>query len=328
MMMENPIPNMEIDAVIAWVDGNDPAFIKKREKYTENKEDLKRDDIAGPLRFTEAGEIEFCLSSILTFAPFFRNIFIITDNQIPPIAGLLEKNFPDQAHKIKIVDHSVIFRGYEKYLPVFNANGIETMMWRIPGLAEHFVYFNDDFFLAAPVKVSDFFDKEGNPIANAKIYKAFWLRVLKFLKPSRHGHKEFGFKDMMLNSADYACKSVVPVIGHTPHPLRKSYVASVYEAHPELIDINLRHRFRDPEQFQTQVLTYLLTPHSRRDYSDVLLFMKPKAGRKGYIERKLKEGDSKPHLLFGCMNSYFETTPEERKMFREWLDRRMKSGHK
>ncbi len=314
---------MVIDAVVAWVDGNDPEFIKKREKYTENKEDLKRDDIAGPMRYVEAGEIEFCIASIMTFAPFFRNIYIITDNQTPPIHDFVKRNFPEQADKIKVIDHTVIFRDYEKYLPIFNANGIETMMWRIPGLAEHFVYFNDDVFLTAPVTESDFFDKDGNPYANAKKYYRFWLKILKFLKPSHKGHKTFGFKDMMLNSAEYVNKKVVPVIGHTPHSLRKSYVESVYKAHPDFIDLNLRHRFRDPEQFHTQVLTYLLTPHTRRDYSDILLFMKPKIGRTGYLERKLREGDKMPHLKFGCINSYFETTPEERIMFKEWLGKRM-----
>ena len=32
-------------------------------------------------------------------------------------------------------------------------------MWRIEELSEHFVYFNDDMLLTAPVKTSDFFTK-------------------------------------------------------------------------------------------------------------------------------------------------------------------------
>lgn len=322
MMMENPTPNMEIDAVIAWVDGNDPAFIKKREKYTENKEDLKRDDIAGPLRFTEAGEIEFCIESILSFAPFIRYIHIITDGQQPPLDRIYEK-YPDSRERIKIRDHKEIFSGYERYIPVFNSLGIETMMWRLPGLAEHFVYFNDDFFLAAPVRESDFFGPDGESIGYFRNYSPLLIRMLRALKPKHHGHKTFGFKDSMLNAAIYARSGKMPLISHTPHAMRVSRLKAIYEELPGLIDINLRHRFRDSEQFNPQVLYYIKSPVTRRDFKGRILFMKPKRGRDGYLERKLRESENMPELIFGCMNSYEQTTREEKRMFREWFERRV-----
>lgn len=321
-MMENPTPNMEIDAVIAWVDGNDPAFIKKREKYTENKEDLKRDDIAGPLRFTEAGEIEFCVESILVFAPFVRTIHIITDSQEPPLERIYEK-YPGSRERIRIRDHKEIFAGYERYMPVFNSLGIETMMWRLPGLAERFIYFNDDCFLAAPVKESDFFGADGECVAYIHKCAPLFIRLLRALKPKHAGHKTFGFKDSMLNAAIYARSRSMSLISHTPHTLRVSRLKNIYREMPELIDINLRHRFRDPEQFNPQALYYIKSPVTQRDFKGRILFMKPKLGRQGYLERKLRESENMPGLIFGCINSYEQTTPDEKRMFREWFDRRL-----
>ena len=45
----------------------------------------------------------------------------------------------------------------EGYRPAFSANPIELNMHRIPGLAERFVFFNDDMFLLAPMAEADFF---------------------------------------------------------------------------------------------------------------------------------------------------------------------------
>ena len=44
-----------------------------------------------------------------------------------------------------------------EYLPTFSANPLELNLHRISGLAEHFVYFNDDMFLLRPLEPSTFF---------------------------------------------------------------------------------------------------------------------------------------------------------------------------
>ena len=66
----------DIDAVIAWVDGDDPKHIKKRKLYLSSDNEDKNDDIAGSTRIKSLGEIEFCVGSILKYAPFIRKIFI------------------------------------------------------------------------------------------------------------------------------------------------------------------------------------------------------------------------------------------------------------
>ena len=59
-----------IDIVITWVDGDDPIHKKKREKYLAGSNLQQYDDIAGTTRYRSVGEIDYCVASILRFAPF------------------------------------------------------------------------------------------------------------------------------------------------------------------------------------------------------------------------------------------------------------------
>ena len=151
---------LTIDAVITWVDGNDPGHKAKMQSYLGKKPAVDNKTIK--MRYGQINEIEYCVKSILKFAPFIRNIFIVTDNQTPdflrdPVCA--KKEYPN----VSVIDHKVIFKNYPQYLPNFNSRSIASLMSEIPGLAEHFIYFNDDFFLLNPVKEEDFFI-EGKPI--------------------------------------------------------------------------------------------------------------------------------------------------------------------
>ena len=56
-----------------------------------------------------------------------------------------------------MVPHSEIFRPDLKRkgaLPTFNSCAIESQLHRIPGLAECYLYLNDDFFLLRPLQAS------------------------------------------------------------------------------------------------------------------------------------------------------------------------------
>lgn len=119
---QSPIKtSADIDVVIAWVDGNDPKHRDKMKPYLD-PQSAKSDDIAGPTRFRSEGEIFYCVASILRFAPFVRKIFIVTDEQNPHLEEFVQKNFPDNHRTpIEIVDHKILFRGYEQYLPIFSS---------------------------------------------------------------------------------------------------------------------------------------------------------------------------------------------------------------
>jgi|LGOV01.1.fsa_nt_gb hypothetical protein len=155
--MKSPTSN-KIDAVVTWVDGDDPQHRLKREKHTDKAKPIPAG--AKSTRFSSLDEIVFCILSIAKYAPFFNKIYIVTDDQIPPIFDAVKEYFPEQVDKIEIVNHKVIFQGYENNLPTFNSLSIESLLHKIPNLSENYIYFNDDFFLVRPCDESDWFDGE------------------------------------------------------------------------------------------------------------------------------------------------------------------------
>jgi Stealth protein CR2, conserved region 2 len=88
----------------------------------------------------------------------------VTDNQVP---GAIDRRKAERDN-IRIVDHREIFRGYEQLLPTFNSYAIECMLWRIEGLADRFLYFNDDMMLVGPVEPTDFFSNDGKVILRGR----------------------------------------------------------------------------------------------------------------------------------------------------------------
>ena len=116
--------------------------------YTENEESCKG-------RYFDNEELKYSLRSIEKYAPWIRRIFIVTDNQVPT---WLNASHP----KIQMVDHTEIIP--QEYLPCFNSRVIEHHMHKIPGLAEHFLYANDDMFFNKPVTPEDLFAKDSLPI--------------------------------------------------------------------------------------------------------------------------------------------------------------------
>jgi hypothetical protein len=142
---------MDIDFVIAWVDGADKEWLKEKAKY-DNTIDLNSQD-AIDARYRDWDNLQYWFRAVEKYAPWVRKIHFLTWGHIP---SWLDTTNP----KLHIVKHSDYIPS--KYLPTFNSHTIELNMHRIPDLAEHFVYFNDDMFLTSPVTKEDFF-KNGLP---------------------------------------------------------------------------------------------------------------------------------------------------------------------
>ena len=314
-----------IDAVIAWVDGEDPEHKSKRKSYG-NWAELDNDEVGGDIRFTSVGEITFCSASLLRFAPFLRKIFIVTDSQNPKIMDFVNIHFPERKTEIVIVDHKEIYAGYESCLPVFNSLSIETMLWRVPDLSEHYIYLNDDFLVVSPVTEDDFFC-DGKAICYAEPFSVPLARLLRWIKPRRKGHKIFGFKDSMLNAADVAGqRCTFPYIGHIPLAMKKSLQHKFYSENPELFARNMSPRFREPHQFNPQALYYILGLQSGdcvlRPRKGVDLYLKPK-DRPGYVAGKLAEFNKSSKALFCCFNSLDYASSEDQQLVFDWLNDRL-----
>ncbi len=308
-----------IDAVITWVDGDDPVH---RDKLNHHLQSLgHKPRAAAPTRFRSIGEIDDCIRSLLKFAPFLRRIHVVTDAQTPSIFKRLDELPAADRAKLVLVDHKDIFPAGVDCLPTFSNRSIETVLHRIPGLAEHYVYLNDDFFLIAPVSPQDWFD-HGRPVL-----RGVWRRqpeqtlrhslkqVLRRYFPVAPERARAGFVAGQVASARLAgFGRRFFAAHHTPTPLRRSTLENFYLAHPGLLEKNIGFRLRNPEQFSPQFLANHLelaagTAKIVRSYR--LLYMKPNEMSRRSIRRALKRGllpGRKP--LFACIQN-LESVPED-----------------
>ncbi|XP_028409646.1 N-acetylglucosamine-1-phosphotransferase subunits alpha/beta-like [Dendronephthya gigantea] len=100
-------------------------------------------------RFADNQELRYSLRSIEKFAPWVRQIFIVTNGQIP---NWLNLDNP----RIKIITHAEIFTN-QSHLPTFSSPAIESHLHKIPGLSKKFIYLNDDVMFGAEVWPDDFY---------------------------------------------------------------------------------------------------------------------------------------------------------------------------
>ena len=148
------------------------------------------------------------------------------------------------AGRVSIVDHREIFAGFEQHLPTFNSRSIISVLWRIPGLAENFVYFNDDMLLLMPVRAEDFF-REGKIVLRGK-----WMTQSAY-RPSRRiatwlkrilGRKQD--KVSNLDSQEHSARIAgferrFYRLYHNPYPMRVSVLRDFFAAHPDLLAGNV-----------------------------------------------------------------------------------------
>jgi hypothetical protein len=135
-----------MDAVITYVDGNDPVWKQDYEKTT-NVPVMEK-------RFRDWGTLKYLLRGIDAKMPFIRNVYLVVSHpsQVPEWAD---------REQLKIVLHKDIIPA--EFLPTFNCNPIEMHLHRIPGMDEEYIYFNDDMFPVGDCRPTDFF-RDGRPV--------------------------------------------------------------------------------------------------------------------------------------------------------------------
>ncbi|KAM6153026.1 N-acetylglucosamine-1-phosphotransferase subunits alpha/beta [Erethizon dorsatum] len=109
----------------------------------------KQDEDVSASRFEDNEELRYSLRSIERHAPWVRNIFIVTNGQIPSWLNL-------DNPRVTIVTHQEVFRNLS-HLPTFSSPAIESHIHRIEGLSQKFIYLNDDVMFGKDVWPDDFY---------------------------------------------------------------------------------------------------------------------------------------------------------------------------
>lgn len=159
---------MKIDFVVTWLDTKDPDWKAEYQKYRGDivhKEDESR--------YRNWDFFKYWFRAVENYAPWVNKVFLVTNGKYP---DWINSDHP----KLVLVKHSDYMP--DKYLPTFNSRAIELNFYRIEGLSEHFVYFNDDMFINTPVKPEYYF-KKGLPCDSNEetfFYDPYWDPQNKF----------------------------------------------------------------------------------------------------------------------------------------------------
>lgn len=223
----------DTDIVIAWVNGADPEHQNKRLVHMRTGPATER-VATKSRRFSDNEEVRFNLRSIKNHASWIRRIWLVTDGQFPTCIDrdLALKN------DIHVVDHREIYRGFEEVLPVFNSLAIETMIWRIPGLADQFIYCNDDMMFAAPTLESDFFQN------GRVVLRGGWKSLRPDEPMSFHNSNQVAAAEMF----GYGPERFFG-IPHVHYPMLRPVLERGFEEFMSDFRRNMACRFRERGQF-------------------------------------------------------------------------------
>lgn len=247
---------MDIDIVILWVDGSDPAWLAQKRQYLP-PEEADSDSIN---RYRDWGLLPYWFRAVERFAPWVRRIHFVTWGHLPAFLKV-------DAPKLHVVRHEDFIPA--QYLPTYSSHTIEMNIHRIPGLAEHFIYFNDDMFLLRPMKETDFFcdglpctyggeepwifrgsvETWAHAVANnmGVINAHFPKRAAVADHGKKYRDKSYCWKD---NVRTRMLEALFPdhFTGfrniHAPAAYLKSTFQAVWDAEPQLLSGTCSHKFR------------------------------------------------------------------------------------
>jgi hypothetical protein len=324
---------LPIDAVITWVDGADPQHKAKLDEYLASIGGV-RPRAANPARFNSVGEIEYCVVSLLRFAPWIRTIFIVSDQQQPEFMVKLVGTVYES--RVKIIDHRVIFSGYEQYLPTFNSMSISSMLWRIPGIAERFLFLNDDFALIRPVEPSAFF--RGDKVVlhgtwrtqtDQRFIKRLFNMVKRLLGDSKKNNRDervrfIGVQENAARMLGYDHK--VFQLEHNPHPWKLSTWQQYFAVNPDELEKNISFRLRSAQQFVPEGFSAhyeIKTGNAVIENTIQTMQLKPADQAILRLKLKLAQAESDSSYVFICIQSLENAQPEAFVLVINWLDEKI-----
>lgn len=256
-------PN-KIDFVITWVDMNDPKWQAEFARFSDKKNGSKNG--LSEARFRDNGLLRYWFRGVEKFAPWVNKIHFVTCGQKPE---WLNEDNP----KINLVNHKDIIP--LQYLPTYNSVVIERYLHKIPGLSEHFVYFNDDFYIINTLKKERFF-VEGLPCDIAVFdYNPSWSQWYVTIKNNiklinRHFSKKdviakwhnkwfnpcYGSKQRWNYLLKFYNKFITLAVPHNAQPYLKSTFEDVWSHFEKELSETSANRFRSatdytPELFRT-----------------------------------------------------------------------------
>lgn len=227
-----------IDVVYTWVNADDPAWRAMIASHRELS-------LADHDRYVQTDELKYSLRSLFAFAPWVRKVFIFT-NCAPP-------EWFKPSPRVQWVMHDEVIPA--RYLPLFNSHAIETFLHDIPGLSEHYIYFNDDVFLSGPVRPTDFFNAYGHSVSRMEpsgVMEHLAQRV------NASGAEEWQYAAVNCANLMLQASGVLPtkLHCHVPHAYSRTVYNELAEAFVPELEMTRAARFRQSTDFSFSSFLY------------------------------------------------------------------------
>jgi len=279
----------DIDWVFTYVDGRDPDW---RELFARHAPEHVS-DATETSRFVHRDDLKYALRSLDVHAPWIRKIHILS-NCRPP--AWLRTDHP----RVNWVDHSAVIE--PEFLPTFSSHAIETSIHRIEGLAEHFVYSNDDFYLLRNLSKADMFHSNG--IAR--------LRLEQFgTVNGSPDENEPDYLNGARNSATLLQRDFnhwpVKLHTHSPQSMNRTVIAEMEERYSDDFTRTRSNKFRDVSDIAVTGFLYhhyaYLTGRAVPDGADTALVQQNHRYQRIFdqILSRRKNGARSPYLSV-CVN--------------------------
>ncbi|KAF9433624.1 Xanthine phosphoribosyltransferase 1 [Entomortierella beljakovae] len=262
---------VNIDLIYTWVNGSEPELQEVKEHYKglslffkelknitssktekpDTKSPENNDKDASKHRFRDNGELKYSVRSVAQYggSSVIRKSFILATEVIDKVTGQKRHQTPswlDQEKArgaLEVVPHSKIYDNNES-LPSFNSLSIESQMHHVPGLADIFVYLNDDVFFGKKINMADFWTpvygfvfhlststKVNSNILNStltssNVDEAPSLEYTNAILSMQFGHRRRAY------------------LAHIPHILSVPIMDEIQAIWPKEFDKTSSHRFR------------------------------------------------------------------------------------
>ncbi len=298
-----------VDAVYLWVDGSDPAWQARRAAAMDEVPDPVHTDAGGDQRFRQHDELRYSLRSLERHAPWIRHVYLVTDQQVP---GWLDTTSGD----ITVVDHGELFAG-GGVAPSFNSHALHSRLHHIDGLADHYLYLNDDVLFGRAVTPSDFFHSNGTSqffTSRATIPAG---PILDTDPPVTAARKRV--RDLVV--ADFGA-APAQAMQHTPVPQQRQLMLELEERFPEEFARTASNRFRDQSDIEPGWLHHYYGYHLGRTVPGTIRYGYFNVGTWDAISRLPRLLETRGAQVF-CLNDDQGEVPLQvmRDAMQELLDR-------
>lgn len=320
----------DIDIVYTWCSDADEVW---RNKKTAAARDCGlADDFAGNAgcRFADNDDLKYSLRSLELYAPWVRKVFLVIDDDISPPVWI-KTDHP----KLRIVRLGEIMP--PDCLPCFCSDTIEHHLARIPGLAERYVYSNDDCMFYRPVGPEFFFARDGYPL----------FRFGGLRNPSPEARQANSNYLCNLEAAERLIREACPkpnrdlacALSRYPHHCIDAYVTQdVLDCRARLDDVlalTFRFPFRSPDKIQRVIYAY---DAIARGHGHFRLARFRVQERRAWWKRLLRPGYADSLQFFGdgwrsgpemlrkwhpgvfCFNDTEATSPDDRSWLRNTFE--------